>query len=74
MPLHSAAARGNEGVVRELIRRGADASFKDEGGWTAAQRAKFEEHVEVAEFLKTIPNPNTSSGRRVGDVDDWYLV
>lgn len=73
-PLHSAAARGHEGIVRELMRRGADASFKDKEGWTAARWARFEGHVEVAEFLETISNPNIISGRRVGDADDWYLV
>lgn len=47
LPLHYAAANGLAGSVRRLVARGADASQRDHGGWSALDYAARYGHGDL---------------------------
>ena len=51
IPLHDAATRGFHSVTRVLLENGADVNAKDNGRWTALQRAADQGHMEVVQLL-----------------------
>lgn len=62
-PIHLAASRGAEEVVRELIGRGAKADVRTDDGKTAAQFASERGHPAVASMLESIVQESASGGR-----------
>lgn len=49
--LHAAAARGDEWLIRFLLRKGGDASARDAAGRTPLDVARIQGHEEAAELL-----------------------
>ena len=64
-PIHLAASRGAEALVRDLIRRGARADVTMEDGRTPAQLARERGHPAVAEMLEAL-HPTTGAGQSRG--------
>lgn len=62
-PIHLAASRGAEGVVRELIGRGAKADVMTDDGKTAAQFASERGHPAVASMLESVVHGSAAGGR-----------
>jgi ankyrin repeat protein len=52
--LHDAARSGNLSVVKLLVERGADVRLKNDKGQTASDVARWEEKIEVAEWLEKV--------------------
>ncbi|MEO7716643.1 MAG: ankyrin repeat domain-containing protein [Capsulimonas sp.] len=50
-PLHNAAMRGHEAIVRRLLELGADRAIRDEFGGTARDWANNAGHTEIAHLL-----------------------
>ena len=50
-PLQAAALRGELGVVRVLVRHGADPGLASRDGWSTLHLAAYSGHPEVAQFL-----------------------
>ena len=59
-PIHLAASRGAEGVVRELLGRGARADVRTDDGRTAAQFASERGHPAVASMLERLDQESAS--------------
>lgn len=59
-PIHLAASRGAEGVVRELVRRGAKPELRTDDGKTAAQFASERGHPAVASMLERLVQESPS--------------
>ncbi|CAK1366608.1 hypothetical protein CB0940_09032 [Cercospora beticola] len=51
-PLHFAAAKGYEDILRLLVRHGAKLDIKDSCGQVALERAEMEGHEAAAQFLR----------------------
>lgn len=62
-PIHLAASRGAEAVVRALLERGARADVATDDGKTAAQFAAERGHPSVAELLGSTAGGSTAPGR-----------
>jgi ankyrin repeat protein len=52
--LHNAARSGHLSVVKLLVERGADVRVMNDKGQTASDVARWEEKIEVAEWLEKV--------------------
>lgn len=50
-PLHQAARKGNEALVRQLIAQGANVKAKDASGYAPLHWAAFRDRVKICEIL-----------------------
>jgi hypothetical protein len=50
-PLHQAARKGNEALVRQLIAQGANVKAKDSSGYSPLHWAAFRDRVKICEIL-----------------------
>jgi len=68
--LHAASRRGHLGVVKLLLRQGADVDVLNKAGRSAAELASENGQVEVAKFISEYKaNPNTRNKSRSTTLD-----
>jgi len=56
-PLHTACVQGNKGIVRSLMKKGADLTLKNNNGRNPLQVAVVHKHVEVVEMILSSDMP-----------------